>query len=176
MPVSKFTVGVMGSGTNKHEELAEQVGQLLSQLNANLLTGAGGGVMTSVSRVYTASPRTSGICIGIVPCSSKNHRQIPKNGYPNPYVELPIYTHLPYSGEKGQDDLSRNHINILSSNAIVALPGSDGTKSEVELAVKYNKPVIGFSSSEMQMDALHPAINMATDIADVKAFLVKQIH
>src|SRR5262249_53891711 len=97
------TVGVMGSGSDELDHLATPLGQLLAQLGVSLLTGAGGGVMTSVSRAFTASPRTRGICIGIVPCANIEERDTAKDGYPNRFVELPIRTHLPYSGTRGQD-------------------------------------------------------------------------
>ena len=102
--------------------------------------------MRSVSRAYTRARRERGISIGIIPCRSEAERAIPKDGYPNEFVELAIYTHLPYSGERGQDDLSRNHINILTASAVIALPGSLGTASEVALARRYGKPVIVFST------------------------------
>jgi uncharacterized protein (TIGR00725 family) len=126
------TVGVLGSGSNEHRELAEEVGTLLARLGVNLLTGAGGGVMTAVSRAFIQSPRAGGVCIGIVP-SSPDDPAVPKKGYPNPFVELPIFTHLPKSGEEGTSALSRNHINVLSSHALVALPGSAGTASHAAI-------------------------------------------
>lgn len=58
----------------------------------------------------------------------------PPAGYPNPYVELCINTHLPASGTQGTQCHSRNHINILTSDIVIALPGSAGTASEVFLA------------------------------------------
>jgi len=175
-PPGKITIGVMGSGSNGHADLAEQIGRLLAKLEVNLLTGAGGGVMTSVSDAYISSPRVCGICIGVVPCTNKDHRETPKNGYPNKFVELPIFTHLPYSGKKGQDDLSRNHINILSSTAIIVLPGGDGTASEVELAVKYQKPILAFASSESLLAKFHKDVERAFNITDVEAFLMKHIQ
>jgi len=165
------TVGVMGSGSEELDHLATPLGHLLARLGVNLLTGAGGGVMTSVSRAFTTSPRTRGICIGIVPCASIDDRARAKDGYPNPFVELPIFTHLPYSGTRGQDDLSRNHINVLSSDAIVALPGGSGTASEVVLAVKYGKPIVVFTSGEALVSNFDPSVSRVLDIADVEAFL-----
>jgi uncharacterized protein (TIGR00725 family) len=175
-PPGNKTIGVMGSGLDEQVDLAEPIGRLLATLNVNLLTGAGGGVMTSVSRAYTSSPREYGLCIGVVPCIDKDHPEIPKNGYPNEFVELPVFTHLPYSGKKGQDDLSRNHINILSSTALIALPGGDGTASEVELAVTYQKPIMAFASSESRLINFHRDVERAFDIADVEAFLMKHLH
>jgi len=166
-----ITIGVMGSGSDELDHLATPVGQLLARLGVNLLTGAGGGVMVSVSRAFTAAPRARGICIGIVPSASVDDRATPKDGYPNPFVELPILTHLPYSGTRGTDDLSRNHINVLSSHAIVALPGGSGTASEVALAVKYGKPIIAFTSSEALVANFDPSVPRVLDIADVEAFL-----
>jgi len=170
-PPAKITVGVMGSGSDELDHLAAPLGRLLARLRVNLLTGAGGGVMTSVSRAFTASPRARGICIGIVPCVSIDERTTPKDGYPNRFVELPIFTHLPYSGTRGQDDLSRNHINVLSSDAIVALPGGSGTASEVALAVRYRKPIIVFTSNEALVSHFDPSVPRILDIADVEAFL-----
>lgn len=60
----------------------------------------------------------------------------PPPNYPNPHVELAIATHLPVSGKEGMSASSRNHINILTSDAVVALPGSHGTASEVQLATR----------------------------------------
>src|SRR5262245_10574192 len=106
--LAQHTVGVMGSGTDEHEPFARDVGELLADLGVNLLTGGGRGVMTSVSRAYTRRPGRRGICIGIIPCASESDRVSPKDGYPNEYVELPIFTHLPHSGPLGTHDLSRN--------------------------------------------------------------------
>jgi uncharacterized protein (TIGR00725 family) len=136
------TVGVSGSGTHRHDKIAQPVGELLAELGVNLLTGGGGGVMRSVSRVFTQAQRKRGICIGILPCRSEQERGKPKDGYRDEFVELAIYTHLPLSGARGKEDLSRNHINVLSCAALIALPGELGTSTEVSLAVDYKKPVI----------------------------------
>lgn len=147
-PLGSRTVGVIGSGTDEHEEIAGPLGRLLASLGVNLMTGGGRGVMTAVSRAFVAAPRTAGICIGVIPCRSERERTIPRDGYPNPFVELPVFTHLPYSGDRGKDDLSRNHIIVLSCCAIVALPGGAGTASEMELAKRYGRPVIACSRTE----------------------------
>ena len=175
-PPSKTTIGVMGSGSDMHEDLGQQIGRLFANLEVNLLTGAGGGVMTSVSEAYTSARRTRGVCIGIVPCTDKDHRETPKDGYPNRFVELPMYTHLPFSGKKGQDDLSRNHINILTSAAIVALPGGAGTASEIELAIKYRKPIVAFASNESLLANLHQDVKRVFNIDHVKTFLEDYIQ
>ena len=172
----------MGSASDEHDHLAQPLGKLLARLEVNLLTGAGRGVMTSVSRAFTQSERTLGVCIGIVPCADDpnrpkiENRKTRKDGYPNDFVELPINTHLPYSGKKGTHKLSRNHINILSSTAIVALPGGAGTASEVRLAVEYEKPIIAFTSDDSRVAEFPEDVPCVSRIEEVEAFLRKHIN
>lgn len=172
--VARFTIGVMGSGHDEHDALASEVGRLLAQLGVNLLTGGGRGVMTSVSRAFVGAERTSGISIGILPCTIED-RTRRKEGYPNPFIELAIDTHLPLSGLEGTGDLSRNHINILSSAAVVALPGGPGTTSEVELAVRYRKPVIAFSADPKLASGFPDGVPRAASIKEVEAFLLQHL-
>jgi uncharacterized protein (TIGR00725 family) len=173
--VANQTVGVMGSGTDEHDALSREIGELLASFGVNLLTGGGRGVMTSVSRAFVQAPRRRGICIGIIPCFSESERSRPKDGYPNPYVELSIYTHLPYSGPRGKDDLSRNHINILSSVAVIALPGEQGTASEVSLAVDYKKPVIAYSPQKHLVEHFSNSVPRATTLREVEEFLGRHL-
>ncbi len=169
------TVGVMGSGTDEHDTLGREIGELLARLGVNLLTGGGRGVMTSVSRAFVQAPRKRGICIGVIPCFSESERARPKDGYPNEYVELAIYTHLPHSGPRGKEDLSRNHINVLSSAGIIALPGEQGTATEVSLAVDYNKPVIAYSPQKHLVDHFPKSVARATTLREVEEFLARHL-
>src|SRR5262249_32935326 len=114
------------------------------------------------------------ICIGIVPCESEGDRATPKAGYPNRFIELAIYTHLPSSGDQGTHDLSRNHINVLSSAAIVALPGEAGTVSEIELAIRYGKPLIAFSP-DLELVRFPRSVRRTDNIDEVKMFLESHI-
>ena len=170
--LAKNTVGVMGSGTSEHENDARAIGELLAELGVNLLTGGGRGVMRSVSRAFTQRQGRAGICIGIIPCQSESDRGMPKQGYPNEFVELPIYTHLPYSGTQGTDDLSRNHINVLSCVAVVALPGEEGTASEVSLALHYRRPVIAYSHVPGLLGRLPTAVRRVDRVDAVREFLL----
>lgn len=144
--LAPHTIGVMGSGSEEHERDARAVGELLADLGVNLLTGGGPGVMRAVSRAFTQHSGRRGICIGVIPCASEEDRASPKPGYPNEFVELAIHTHLPYGGLQGTHDFSRNHINVLSCEAIIALPGGHGTRSEIALALQYRKPVVAYAS------------------------------
>lgn len=161
----------MGSGVDEHDECAAPLGELIAALGANLLTGGGQGVMRAVSRAFTSYRGDRGACIGIIPCASVEDRQALKVGYPNEFVEIAIRTHLPYSGPLGAHDLSRNHINILSSDAIVALPGGEGTVSEITLAVRYEKPVIVYSLAEWAQATIPQLVRCVRDIREVERFL-----
>ncbi|MCX6543884.1 MAG: molybdenum cofactor carrier protein [Acidobacteria bacterium] len=168
--LSDKTVGVMGSSRNPHDSLAGEIGRLLADLQVNLLTGGGGGVMEAVSRAFVQARRGRGVCIGIIPCSEADPGT-PKEGYPNEFIELPIFTHLPLGGERGQDSLSRNHINVLSCAAIVVLPGSKGTLAEASLALRYRKPVIACLADDALGRSLPTTIRRAAHVEDVRHFL-----
>ena len=165
------TVGVMGSGTLEHDDCARPIGELIASLGANLLTGGGGGVMRAVSRSFTAHRGPRGWCIGVLPCASEADRASIKSGYPNEFVEIAIRTHLPHSGVRGTDDLSRNHINVLSSDAIIALPGESGTLSEVALAMRYGKPVAAFAFDPDLLSAFPAGIPRLLDLRGIEQFL-----
>jgi predicted Rossmann-fold nucleotide-binding protein len=127
--------------------------------------------MTSVSRGFTQAPRRHGICIGILPSLSRDDRATPKPGYPNPFIELAIYTHLPLSGDRGREDGSRNHINVLSSDGLIALPGGHGTLSEVALALEYRKPVIAYARDALALRVFPASVRRTSQLTDVEAFV-----
>lgn len=162
-------VGVMGSGSVPWAERSIPVGRLLARLGVHLLTGGGGGVMEAVSRAFAESPERAGRVIGVLPCAEHDPTS-PKPGYPNRWVELPIRTHLPLSGADGTGTRSRNPINVLTSDAIVVLPGSAGTASEVELALAYGRPAIAWLEAAEQPE-LPAGLPRAADLAAVERFL-----
>ena len=107
---------------------------------------------------------------------------MPPPGYPNDFAEVVIQTHLATSGASGMDLTSRNHINILSSDVVVALPGGAGTLSEVQLANIYRKPTIAFLGVEEDgkeiggmrtADELH--VPIARTLNDVDIFLQEHL-
>jgi uncharacterized protein (TIGR00725 family) len=170
-------IGVMAPhqlADRPQEELALRLGELIARLGCDLLTGGGGGAMEVVCKGFTDLAERPGRCIGIIPAevSLVNRRYARKQNYPNQYVEIPIYTHLDRSGREGLLLRSRNHINVLTSDAIVVLEGSDGTLSEAHLAVRYQKPVIALLSQIGRMPALDPLPVRKTDrLEDVEAFI-----
>lgn len=137
-------IGVMGSGRDELREWVVPLARWLAEHGYDLLTGAGEGVMRAAAEAFVAVPGRRGVSIGIVPGEVVDGEYRPKPGYPNPSVELPVFTHLPLSGAQGQEIMSRNHLNVLSAQAIVVLPGGAGTASEAALAVRYQRPTILF--------------------------------
>ena len=86
-------------------------------------------------------------------------------------MELAIYTHLPYSGRQGTNDLSRNHINVLSCAAIVALPGEEGTATEVLLAQRYGRPVVAYSPIPALIRHFPQSVRRVGSISELRQFL-----
>ncbi len=143
-------IGVMGSGTDSYPELARPVGRLAARLGCHLLTGGGSGVMDEVSRAFCETVPRAGLSIGILKGRADQSLRDGQSylrytaSPPNPWIELPIRTHLPLSGDQGREPGSRNHINVLSSDILIALPGGPGTLSEVMLRLSYGRNVILF--------------------------------
>ena len=164
----------MGSGTESHTQRAQEVGRWLAQEGVHLLTGGGGGVMHAVSQAFAETPKKTGkkgMIIGIIPSAAPDPRLGPKSGYPNAWVEIPIFTHLPLSGENGTNPLSRNHINILSSDVLIALPGSAGTASEVSLALQYGRPLIAYLDTRSDIEGLPDQALVEKDFSAIQAFV-----
>ena len=128
-------IGVMGSGVERHEALALPLGRWIAERGFHLLTGGGAGVMAAVGEGFASVACRRGLSIGILPAG-------PPPGYPNRWVDVAIQTHLEALGDEGEAPRSRNHLNVLSSDVVVALPGGAGTRSEIALAVRYGKPLV----------------------------------
>ena len=135
----------MGSGVEPCPGLARPLGELIAARGWHLLTGGGRGVMAEVARAFCGVPERAGLSIGVVRSDGyplvdeHSGERFYRPGPVNRWVEVPIMTHLPLSSQAFE---SRNHINVLTSDAVVALPGGFGTLSEVHLTLQYGKPVI----------------------------------
>lgn len=165
----------MGSGSDEHRDLAEPLGAWLATQKVHLLNGGGAGVMTAVSRAFVGVPKRQGRVIGILPGWGRPGSGEPLPGYPNEWIEIPIRTHLPLRGTAGAGAQSRNPINVLSSDVIVALPGSAGTASEVALALRYRKPIIAWVRHRDDIPNLPSDVPVATSLEDVKEFVRRNL-
>jgi len=164
-------VGVMGSSVRAFEDLAAPLGRWLASIGVHLLTGGGVGTMEAVSRAFAEVQPRAGLVVGVLPADLPDGIAVPRAGYPNPFVELAIFTHLPLSGIAGTDPRSRNHINILSSDAVIVLPGNEGTESEMALAVRYQKPVVAFFGEHAVGWAPPAWVPIARTMAEVERFV-----
>jgi len=163
-------VGVMGSGNDACVDLADPLGRWIAEQGFDLLTGGGGGIMAAVCRGFASVANRRGLSIGVLPAR-------PPAGYPNEWVDIVIQTHLSARGPEGAGAHSRNHINVLSSSAIVVLPGKAGTRTEMELAIYYQKPVIAFLGESGTIEGMkrNEIPKVARTMADVEAFILKEI-
>lgn len=168
-------VGVMGSGKEPHLTCSSQIGKWLAESGVHLLTGGGGGVMEAVSRAFFQTANRAGKVVGVLPGTVSEKGYQSASGYPNPWVEIPIYTHLPYSGLSGQEVLSRNHINILSSDVVIILPGGAGTASEARLALFYNRPAVAYLAGREDIRDLPAEIPVENSFGNVKQFVLSNL-
>jgi uncharacterized protein (TIGR00725 family) len=129
-------VGVVGSGSCDEviTQLAEEVGERLAREGLTVLTGGRGGVMEAASR---GAKKVGGLTIGVLPGESREDA--------NQYVDIPIVTGL---GE------ARNVIIARTSEVLVAIAGEYGTLSEIALALKMGRPVVGLHTWPLAMDVL----------------------
>jgi len=105
--------------------------------------------MASVSEGFVSVPPAQrvGRSIGVLPGMPWESGYMAPDGYPNPWIEIPIRTHLPGRGSAGSTPDSRNSINVLSADVIVAFPGGAGTASEVDLALRFGRPMVLYSGA-----------------------------
>ncbi len=124
----KKIIGVIGAGRAEKDILliAEEVGRLIAKSGAILVTGGLSGVMEAASK---GAYMEGGITVGILPGIRKEDA--------NPYVLIPISTGM---GE------ARNAIIARACDSLIAIGGEYGTLSEIALALKMGKKVIGIRS------------------------------
>jgi uncharacterized protein (TIGR00725 family) len=113
-------------------EAAEEVGQLLARGGAVVITGGMGGVMRAASRGAQAG---GGTTIGILPGADA--------GEANEFVSIPIPTGL---------GVIRNMVVVTAADAVVAVGGKHGTLSEIGLALRMGRHVVGLSSWRIESE------------------------
>ena len=118
-------IGVIGADqcSLEIERLAEEVGREIAKKKALLICGGLGGVMEASAR---GAKKEGGVTIGILPGFSFEDA--------NPFIDIPIVTGLSHA---------RNVLVVRSSQAIIAVEGGYGTLSEIGIALKLRKPVVG---------------------------------
>ncbi|MBV8248389.1 MAG: DNA-binding protein [Comamonas sp.] len=166
-------IGVMGSGQVEWPALSGPLGRWLAENGFDLLTGAGRGVMLATARAFSSSQGRKGRSIGVVPSEAHPvHGFVPSPGYPNPYIDLPIVTPLPRKLAAAPDEaLNRNYVNVLTSDVVVALPGSRGTLDEICLATRFAKPLICIGPADA-FAGVPEGTRIVAELAQVYAFVL----
>jgi uncharacterized protein (TIGR00725 family) len=121
-------VAVVGAGdaTSEQERLAEEVGALLAARGAVVVTGGLGGVMAAACR---GAAGAGGTTLGLLPGGDRSAA--------NPWVTVAVAT--------GMGEL-RNGLVVRSADAVIAVGGEYGTLSEIALALKGGRRVIGLGT------------------------------
>ena len=164
-------VGVMGSGREPHAERARRLGEWIARAGYHLLTGGGRGVMAAVTEAFVGVAERRGVAIGILPAAAGGRAGEAPSGYPNPWVEIAVRTHLGQVGAHGADPGSRNHLNVLSSDVVIVLPGSEGTASEARLALRYGRPCIAWLAGRGDVPGLPAAIPVESRFPAIETFV-----
>lgn len=125
-------IGVIGGGTCSPEiyEIAQEVGRKIAQNGFSLVCGGLGGVMEAACR---GARETGGTTIGILPTTNKEDA--------NPYCDLVIPTGLGHA---------RNVLVVHASDALIAVDGEAGTLSEIAIALKVGKPIVGLKTWNLE--------------------------
>ncbi len=120
-------IAVIGGGecSPMVRETARRLGRLLAEQGHILLCGGLGGVMEAACG---GAREAGGLAVGILPAELAEA---------NKCIDIAIATGMGHA---------RNVIIVKSADAIVALPGSYGTLSEIALALKMKKRVISLKS------------------------------
>ena len=114
-------VSVIGSGTER-EENAEQVGRLLAERGATVVTGGLGEVMAAAAR---GAKGAGGTTIGILPTETRERA--------NEWIDHVVVTGIGHA---------RNLAVVGSGDAVIAVGGRYGTLAEIGLALTLGRPVI----------------------------------
>ena len=124
--------------------LAAQVGAALAANAAILICGGLGGCMAAAARAARAGRATT---IGILPGYDADAA--------NDGIEIPLPTGL---GE------ARNVLVIAAAEAVIAIAGGTGTLSEIALALKLGRRVVGIGTWDLRApDGTRPPILEARD-------------
>ena len=128
----KGQIGVIGGGACSPEiyEIAREVGEEIARNGFSLVCGGLTGVMEAACR---GAREAGGMTIGILPTNNKKDA--------NPYLDVIIPTGLGHA---------RNVLVVLASDALVAVDGEAGTLSEIAIALKVGKPIVGIRTWELE--------------------------
>ena len=155
----KPIIAIVGPGkcSQTEADLAESVGAMIAKREAIVVCGGGGGVMEAVCR---GAVNAGGITVGILPGTEVSEG--------NCYLTIALPTGL---GE------ARNALVATAGQSMISIGGSYGTLSEIALALKAGRKVIGLETwsasdhAERQLDVLS-----AKDAAGAVAMALSEVE
>ncbi len=154
MTARRVQIAVSGAGVCDEAvaRLAEEVGREIAQHGAVLICGGLGGVMEAAAR---GARTAGGLTIGILPSYDRRTA--------NQWIDVIIPSGLGHA---------RNVLVAASGDAVIALPGEQGTASEIALALKLGRCVVALGAWADYAGVLHadsPREAVATAMAVVGA-------
>jgi uncharacterized protein (TIGR00725 family) len=155
-PIRYVAVVGASAATAEEEAIATDVGRLLAEAGVIVVTGGLGGVMAAACR---GARDAGGRTVGLLPGDDRSEA--------NPWVDVAIPTGM---GE------ARNALVARATDALIAVGGEFGTLSEIAIALKLGRPVIGISS--WRIERATPSgdpILRAKDAADAVALVIERL-
>ncbi len=143
-----YYIAVVGGSTctDLESRVARNVGEEIARRGGILICGGGFGVMEAASMGASAE---GGLVVGVLPGDNREEG--------NPYLDAVVATGL---GE------ARNPIIARTADAVIAVGGEYGTLSEIALALKMGKPVIGLNT--WVLSSPHKLKSEIIEVADAK--------
>jgi uncharacterized protein (TIGR00725 family) len=129
-PLSYIAVVGPADATPELAWAAEEVGAALAEAGAVVVTGGLGGVMEAACR---GAKSRRGTTLGILPGTDRTAA--------NGWVDVAVAT--------GMGEL-RNGLIVRTADGLVAVGGGPGTLSEIALALKASKPVVGLAGWDIE--------------------------
>ena len=128
----KGQIGVIGGAECSPEiyEIAREVGREIAKNGFSLICGGLGGVMEAACR---GAKEIGGITIGLLPTTNKRDA--------NPYCDIVLPTGLGHA---------RNILVVQASDGLIAVDGETGTLSEIAIALKVGKPIVGIKTWDLE--------------------------
>ena len=85
--------------------------------------------MAAVSRSFHSVEERLGRSIGVLPGNPAAGEPGTPGGYPNPWVEIPVRTHLPLSGDRGREPMTLNPQTAHPPDTTAHLPRGRGPRT-----------------------------------------------
>jgi hypothetical protein len=157
--VAGVQVSVIGSG-EENESRAEEVGRLLAERGATVVTGGRGEVMAAAAR---GAKSAGGTTIGVLPGETRAGA--------NEWIDHVVVTGIGHA---------RNLAVVASGDAVIAVGGAWGTLSEIGFARVLDRPVVvlepgweidreGVWRAETPEEAVDLALRLARTAVDEKS-------